>query len=149
ALFIGGLLLPFVIMNGYLAADIAYKLLTPRTPEYFASLAQADLTGKTLLFVNNGECMDFRRTYPRIDSELNQIFNSKNMQVKHVLEGGTDAVNMGTYDYVMDCFDHMAQPLTASYAYQPLDSFVGGTFRLYANRQPAPAVAAVDTMYAL
>lgn len=149
ALFIGGLLLPFVIMNGYLVADIAYKLLTPRTPEYFASLAEADLSGKTVLFVNNGECMDFRRTYPRIDSELNQIFNSKNMQVKHLLEGSIDAVNVGTYDYVIDCFDHMEQTLTASYAYQPLDSFVDGTFRLYANQQPVPAVAAADTMYVL
>lgn len=149
ALFIGGLLVPFVIMNGYLAADISYKLLTPRSPEYFAALAEADLDGKTILFVNNGECMDFRRTYPRIDSELNQIFNSKNTQLKHLLEGSTDAVNMGTYDYVIDCFDHMERTLTESYNYQTVASFVDGVFRLYANQQPVKAVAAADTAYSL
>lgn len=147
--FQAALLVTFVIMNAFLVADISYKILTPRTPQYFASLARKDMNGKTVLFVNNGECMDFMRAYPRVTSELNQIFGSKNTQLKHVLEDSVDEVNLASYDYVLGCQDRIGGLLTGKFAFRQTDSFVGGTFRLYANQKPAPAVAAIDNVYRL
>lgn len=147
--FQSALLLTFVIMNAYLAADIYYKILTPRPPEYFASLAQKNMDGKTVLFINNGECMDFMRTYPRVTSEMNQIFGSKNTQLKHVLEDSIGGVNLASYDYVLGCQDRSQDLLTSKFAFKQTDTFVDETFRLYANQQPMPAVAASDRVYRL
>lgn len=147
--FSGGLLLTFIIMNAYLLVDIHYKILTPRSPEYFASLAKKDLNGKTVLFVNNGECMDFMRTYPRITTELNQIFGSKNTQLKHVLEDSVEAVNLASYDYVLGCHDRVGTLLTKQFDFKQADSFIKNTFRLYANQNSQPRVATNDTLYRL
>lgn len=143
----GGLLLTFVIMNAYLGVDIYRKILTPRSPETFASLQKMDLNGKTVLYVNNGECMDYMRNNMRVWTELNQIFGSKNTQLKHVLEDSVDAVNLGNYDYVLSCQDRMGSLLTDKFAFKQIDHFAGNTFKLYANQKPVPAVAAADNLY--
>ncbi len=144
--FLGGLLTTFVIMNAYLVADIHYKILTPRTPEYFAALQKRDMDGKTVLFVNNGECMDFMRTYPRITSEMNQIFGSKHTQLKHVLEDSISGINLASYDYVLGCRDRLGN-LLATFNFKQVNSFADDAFRLYANQKPMPAVRALDKTY--
>lgn len=147
--FQAGLLLTFVVMNFYIAMDIHYKILTPRPPEYFAALNKLNTDGKTVLFVNNGECMDFMRTYPRITSEMNQIFGSKNTQLKHVLEDSLDAVNLAGYDYVISCQGRSDELLTGKFDFKQVDSFAENTFRLFANQKPAPAVTASTQIYSL
>jgi hypothetical protein len=147
--FKAALLLTFVLMNAYLATDIFYKILSPQKPTYFAALANQNLNGKTVLFVNNGECMDFMRTYPRITSELNQIFGSKNTQLKHVLEDSIDSVNLASYDYVLGCNDRSGSLLTSTFNFVQTGRFVNDTFRLYANQKPTAAIAATDSMYYL
>lgn len=147
--FQAGLLITFVIMNAYLVIDIHQKLLTVRTPEYFAAIQQKNMDNKTVLFVNNGHCMEFMRTYPRVTSEMSQIFGSKNTQLKHVLEDSIDAVNLGSYDYVLGCLDRVGDLLTDKFAFRQIDSFADDTFRLYENLKPAPSIAAVDHMHQL
>ncbi len=142
-----GLMLTFLIMNAYIAADINFKILTPRRPEYFASLANKNLDGKTVLFVNNGECMDFMRTYPRITTEMNQIFGSKHTQLKHVLEDSIDGVNLASYDYVMTCQDRVEPLLADKFDFKQTDSFVEDSFRLYQNQHQGAEVGVSDQVY--
>ncbi len=142
-----GLMLTFLIMNAYIAADINFKILTPRKPEYFASLQQRNLDGKTVLFVNNGECMDFMRTYPRITTEMNQVFGSKHTQLKHVLEDSVGGVNLASYDYVMSCQDRVKPLLADKFEFKQIDSFAGDNFRLYQNQHKNAAVAVSDRVY--
>ncbi|HTH72588.1 MAG TPA: hypothetical protein VL737_04480 [Candidatus Pristimantibacillus sp.] len=139
----------FVVMNGFLVLDIYQKILIPRTPQYFATLNQKDLDGRTLLLVNNGACMDFMRTYPAVTTELNQIFGSKNVQVKHVLEDSIDSVNLGSYDYVMGCEEQSENLLTKQFGFKLTDHYVDDTFRLYTNSRPQPTVAVTDHLFAL
>lgn len=147
--FQAGLLLTFIIMNAYLAVDIRHKILTPRPPEYFAALAERNLDGKTVLFVNNGECMDFMRTYPKVTSEMNQVFASKHTQLKHVLEDSVEGVNLASYDYVMGCHDRLGGLVTDKFDFKQIDSFVEGTFRLYQNQLSGPEIMTADNLYEL
>jgi hypothetical protein len=144
---LSGLLLTFIIMNGYLFLDIGAKLLTPRRPIVFAKLASMNMDNKTVLLINNGECMDFMRANPAVTTELNQVFTSKNTQLKHVLEDNTDAVNLGSYDYVLGCFDRQAAALTWAYNFRLADTFANGAFRLYTNQAAPRAVGATANVY--
>jgi hypothetical protein len=143
------LLLTFVVMNAYLATDIYAKILTPRSPQFFAQLAHKNLDGKTVLFINNGQCMDLMRTYPQVTTELNQIFGSKYTQLKHVLEDSLDNVNLAAYDYVLTCQQRNDRVLTEQFDFKRVEGYIQNAFGLYANQKPARAVAAADTLYSV
>ncbi|MEK7153594.1 MAG: hypothetical protein AAB834_06595, partial [Patescibacteria group bacterium] len=143
-----GLLLTFILMNGYLLADVYKKILVPRTLTNFAALERMDLDQKTVLFVNSGDCMDFMREHPRITTELNQVFTSKNTQLKHVLVDNTDAVNLGSYDYIMGCKNRLSDVLKP-YAFKKSQSFAGDTFHLFANQMPQTHMSALQHVYSL
>jgi hypothetical protein len=147
--FHGGLLLTFLIMNGYILADMTNKILTPRSPKVFAALAEKNMDGKTALFVNNGKCMEFMRNNPWITTEMNQIFASKNTQLKHVLEDSVGWVNLSSYDYVMSCQGRIAGLLTEKFDFKRTYSYAEGTFELYENQRPTPAVAAANEVFKL
>lgn len=146
-----GLGITFIMMNAYVIGDVYRKILTPRSFENFASLGSADLNQKTLLFVNNNDCMDYLRNNQRVTTELTQLFISKNMQVKRVLSDNLDIINLGSYDYVMGC---RAKPALAStlqdrYRFTPDQSFANDTFNLYRNNQPTEHVYIPAHVYAV
>jgi hypothetical protein len=142
------LLITFVIMNGYLFLDVYRKILVPRTLTNFASLYDTNMDHKTVLFVNNGQCMDYMRKHPRVVTEFNQVFTSKNTQLKNVLVDNTTAVNLGSYDYLITC-----KPETTAYL-KPYDfakqgSFVQNTFQLYKNKKPVDRIFSPEHIYGI
>lgn len=143
-----GLVATFILMNAFLVMDVYKKILVPRTLQTFGALMQKDMEHKTVLSVNSGECMDYMRANPRVTTELNQVFTSKNTQLKHVLADNVSAVNLGSYDYILDCKNGLTGKL-GMYRFTRQAGFAGGTFQLYANQKPPGAVAAPQTVYAL
>lgn len=144
-----GLGTSFVLMNTYLCVQIYHRLLTPRTLTYFSELQGADLTHKNLLFVNSDACMAFARDNPGVSTELNQVFISKETQVKHVDAGAIDTVAVGQYDYVLGCQHNLDTGiLTKRYAFQSAGTFARSTYALYRNTRPAGYVATTPVIYA-
>lgn len=141
----------FLLMNSFLLADISQKLLTPRTLSHFAALYNTRLTDKTLLFVDGNQCIDYLRDNPEVKTELNQVFLSKNVQVKHVSVENLLTVNLGSYDYIMDCKGQPAfgGKLVKHYTFAFVDSFAQKTFRLYGNQTSAQAVYAVPSIFSV
>lgn len=144
-----GLVASFILMNGYLFYDVYKMLLVPRTLTNFTQLANADLDGKSLLYVNSPDCMQFNQDHPRLVTEMNQVFVSRNLQVKRVLIDDLATVNVGSYDYVMGCVDNLQNVLEHEYQFTLADSFVQGAYHLYANHAVSPQVYALDNVYAL
>jgi hypothetical protein len=144
----GALLVTFFIMNGYLFVDLYNKILVPRNFDNFASLANMNLNQKTVLFVNNGDCMDYMRANPRVTTELNQVFVSKSTQLKHVIVDNTDVVNLGSYDYVLSCKDSTNTHL-APYYFKQVDTYANNTFRLYKNQIATPEVYSPRYVYGI
>lgn len=146
-----GLGITFIMINAYVIGDVYRKILTPRSFENFASLANTDLNQKTLLFVNNNDCMDYLRSNQRVTTELTQLFISKNMQVKRVLADNLDIINLGSYDYVMACRAKpaLAATLQERYQFAREQSFADETFNLYRNNQPTEHVYIPEKIYSL
>lgn len=144
------LLVSFVIMNGYLFLDVYRKILVPRSLTNFAALEKMDLDQKTVLFVNNGDCMDYMRKNPRVQTELNQVFTSKNTQLKHVLVDDVDSVNLGSYDYLMTCKEAVAgSAMLSPYNFKDDKNFADNTIRMYKNQHPTQAVYVPSQVYGL
>ncbi|HEV7454546.1 MAG TPA: hypothetical protein VGO07_04785 [Candidatus Saccharimonadales bacterium] len=145
-----GLLCTFVLMNAYLFVQIYKRLLVPRSLVYFGALANMPLEGKTLLFVNSNACMAFARDNPGVATELNQVFISKNVQVKHAESGSIDTVAVGQYDYVLGCRESLdTSMLTKRYSFIPTQTFAAKTYELYQNSKPADYVSVVNQSFAL
>lgn len=144
-----GLVLSFVLMNGYLFYDIYKSLLIPRSITHFTALADTNLNGKTLLYVNSPSCMKFSQDNPRLVTELNQVFVSQNVQVKHVLIDDLANVNVGSYNYVLSCIDSLQLTLTHQYNFTRTASFVNNAYQFYTNQSNVPGVYAIDTPYTL
>jgi hypothetical protein len=138
----------FVIMNAYLCLDVYRKILVPRTLTNFAALYDTNMDHKTVLFVNNGECMDFMRANPRVVTEMNQVFTSKNTQLKNVLADNTDAVNLASYDYLITCKPQTTAYL-APYDFSKQGTFVDGTFHLYKNERPSDRIYSPEQIFGL
>ncbi|HSD55998.1 MAG TPA: hypothetical protein VLA92_02495 [Candidatus Saccharimonadales bacterium] len=141
-----GLLLTFVLMNAYMFTDLYRKILVPRGLDNFAKLEKMNLNQKTVLLINNGDCMDYMRENPRVTTELNQVFTSKNTQLKHVLVDNVDTVNLGSYNYVLSCKDSSNKQLN-TYNFAPVDTYANGTFRLFQNRIATPEVYTPKTVF--
>lgn len=144
-----GLVLSFLLMNGYLFYDIYKTLLIPRAITHFAALADTNLNGKTLLYVNSPSCMKFNQDNPRLVTELNQVFVSQDVQVKRVLIDDLANVNVGSYNYVLSCIDSLQLTLTHQYDFTRTASFVNNAYQLYTNQSSVPEVYAIDTPYVL
>jgi hypothetical protein len=145
-----GLLCTFVLMNTYLFVQVYKRLLVPRSLVYFGGLAEAPLEGKTLLFVNSNACMAFARDNPGVATELNQVFISKNVQVKHVESGSIDTVAAGQYDYILGCRESLdSNILTKRYAFTPSQTYAGNTYELYHNNRPVDYVSSITHSFAV
>jgi hypothetical protein len=147
-LWLTGLAAVFVLMNAFLLTDVYRKILTPRTLDTFGALMQLDMNYKNVLFMNSGPCMDYMRANPRVTTELNQVFTSKNTQLKHVLTDNASVINLGSYDYVLDCKGGLDKQLE-KYQFTRQQSFADGVFQLYGNQRPTGAFWAPQTVYAL
>ncbi len=146
---VAGLVVCFVLMNSYLFYDIYKMLLVPRSLTHFSRLATTNMNNKTLLYINSPACMDFTQANPRIVTELNQVFVSKNLQVKRVLIDDLPQVNIGSYDYVLSCENNLSDMLTNEYNFLHRQDFVGNTFQLYENHNATPEIYAMNIIYAL
>lgn len=145
-----GLGCTFLLMNAYLFLQIHQRLLTPRTLTYFGGLADAPLEHKNLLFINSNTCTTFAREHPIVSTELNQVFMSKQVQVKHVEAGNIDTALLSQYDYILGCQDTLPQStLTKQYSFAFDRSFAAGTYGLYKNTEPKPYVRATADMYTI
>jgi hypothetical protein len=140
-----------VSMNGYLAMDIGKKILAPRTLSNFSSLQNRDMNLKTMLFINSNDCMDYMRNSPRIVTEMNQVLVSKDLQVKHVSEQDIDGINLGSYDYVLGCYENSntTGTLTHQYDFKQVDSFANKAFQLYRNQHDVQHVFIPSQVYSL
>jgi hypothetical protein len=143
-----GLLLTFVLMNAYMFTDLYHKILVPRNLDNFANLEKMNLNQKTVLLINNGECMDYMRENPKVTTELNQVFTSKNTQLKHVIVDNVDSVNLGSYDYILSCKDSTNKQL-ATYGFTQIDTYANNTFRLFKNRIAAPEVYTPQAVFGI
>ena len=144
-----GLILSILLMNGYVATDVYHRILTPRTISTFAALEQTNLTHKNVLFINSDKCIAYETDNPRITTELNQVLISKDTQVKRISQANADTVNVGSFDYVLDCQNSSQQLLTKSYNFDKVHAFADGGFALYKNRAPEPYVSATSRVYGI
>jgi len=136
--------LAFICMNGYLGTQVYHRLLTPRSFTYFSALNQTNLAHKHLLVADADGCISFVRDHPSVATELNEVFISQAVQVKHAAVADLDKLPVSQFDYVLTCA-HSADEsvLTARYALQKAASFAGGMYTLYRNPQPAAYVSVV------
>ncbi len=142
--------LSFVLMNGYLCTQVYSKLLVPRSLQYFGALADVQFTHQNLLFVDSTQCTMFARDNPGVATELNQIFISKDVQVKHVSAGDLDTVNAGAFDYVMGCQQSLGSTvLTQRYAFAAQATFARNTYVLYKNDHATPYIDAIAAPFAV
>jgi hypothetical protein len=148
-LVIVSLLISFVLTNGYVSYSVYKMILTPRHFNSFASLQQMELSHKTLLFVNNSECQKFMPYNSPVLTELNQVFTSKDLEVKRVWEDETATVNLSGFDFVMTCKGQEANRLAEAYGFKQAQSYAHNSLQLYANSQPQAAVSTLSNVYAL
>lgn len=144
------LLVSFVIMNGYLFVDLYRKILVPRTLTNFSGLMQTNMDHQNVLFVNNGDCMDYLRTNTRVNTELNQVFTSKNTQLKHVLVDDIDGVNLGSYAYMLTCKENTSTAaIVKGFGFNRTQSYADNNFRLYKNQRTTPQIFAPTQVYGI
>lgn len=142
-----GLAISFILMNGFIGADVYHKLLAPRTIDTFAALQQTNLDQKSLLIVNDDRCLSFATMHPRVMTELNQVLISKNVQVKQMSLSVADTVNLSSYDYILGCQDIMP-PTLKGYDFNQKQSFADNAFQLYENVKPKLFVYANQKVFA-
>ncbi|HUS26344.1 MAG TPA: hypothetical protein VMY99_03285 [Nevskiaceae bacterium] len=140
----------FVLMNAYLFVQVYKRLLTPRSLTYFGALANVDFSHRNLLFVDSTACMAFAQNHPGVATELNQVFISRQVQVKHVQPGELDTVHVGQFDYVMGCQGNLDTSLLQErYAFARRQSFANDTYMLYQNIKSEAYVAAIPQPFVL
>jgi hypothetical protein len=130
------LLVGFVLANGYLCVDIYNKLLVPRTVDSFQALNDMKIDYKNMLFVGSGECTDLAMDHPRLMSELNQVFLSKNVQVKRTNAVGLSRLHLDNFDYIFTCRVSDDASLLKGYNFVVQHKFAEDAFTLYANQAP-------------
>lgn len=137
------------LANPVLLYEIGTKLLKPRAFEHFAALNALDMNDKHLLMVNSDTCAAFARQEPRVMTELNQVFLSKNVQLKKIDSSYIDTVRLEDYAYVLGCDLTEAEEKTVPASFERRQTFADETFVLFENTQVSPTIYAFDTLYSL
>lgn len=137
------------LMSIFLCVDIKRKLLTPKQFQYLGGMQAVDLDHRNVLFVSDAECFSFMQENPGVGTELNQIFTSKNTQMKRIKATEVNTINLGSYDYVFGCSKALTLPMDGEERFQKTAAFVDGTFELYQNKRPRPYIYAADQVVAL
>jgi hypothetical protein len=144
---LAGLGVVFVMLNGFLIAEVSIKLLTPQKITTFAPLLDGRLHNKTLLYVAGGDCFDYSRDNPAVLTELNQVLTSENVQVKRVAQRDFKTVNVGAYSYVLSC-KNAAEPqlLTEKFRFTQNSAYKEGNFILFKNSYDIPYASSAPTV---
>ena len=96
--------LSIVGMNGYIASEVYSNLLRPKRLEYLSDSARFNtLESGIVLFVRDSECGDNLRQNRQLDSEINYIFRSLNMQVRHISSAQLQRTKIDDYNAIIDC----------------------------------------------
>jgi len=144
----GGLIIIFLLINGYLFAEIYAKLLTPRTVTHFQGLQQKQFTHENILLISSDQCASTDMANRRIRTELKQILVSKDIQLKQIQPNNVSTINLSSYNYIIDCQNSLRELLRSSYNFQLEDTYANNMFQLYANHRPRPYIYASRTLFA-
>lgn len=139
----------FILMNGFLVVDIYKKLLTPRSIHTFSALQRMELDQDNLLFVSGSQCWPYEQDNPAVMTELSQVLNSKNVQVKRVNVDDISRVNLASYDYILGCQGIMHAAVSRDYDFARTATFNNNAFQLYTNKTSVPYVYATTNVFAL
>lgn len=139
----------FILMNGYIADDVFNRILTPRSINAFSALEKTNLEHKNMLFINSDKCIAYQQNNPFVTTELNQILISKKTQVKRISQANADTINVGSFDYVLDCQDSSRTLLMTNYSFKPQQTFADNSFQLYENLDQQHYIGATAQMYDL
>ena|GEM_PF-780487 len=143
-----GLIIIFLLMNGFLLGEVYKKLLTPRSVTHFKALQQKEFKHDNILLVDNDACATTDIENRRIRTELKQVLVSEDIQLKHISPHGAANINLSSYDYIMDCAHSLKTLLAQAYDFKLEQTFVGNRYQLYVNRNPEPYAYANTALYA-
>lgn len=138
-----------LLMGTFLSVDIYRKLLLPRQFQYLGGMQAIDMDQRNLLFISDSGCFSFLHDNPVVVTEMNQIFTSKNTQVKRIKAGDVDSVNLGSYDFIFGCRDTLTYPLQDEVRFDRAGSFAEGAMELYRNTRSRPYIFANDQIFRL
>jgi hypothetical protein len=124
-------------INLYIFMDVYENLLTPKRVGEFAYLNGFDMENKTLLTIDISSCFSEN---PSVQTELNQILISKNVQVKSASSKDLNYISPESFDYVFDCGGKNGAGLTF------IKKFSKSIF-LYKNEKAPAAIYAFDALY--
>ncbi|HXH26968.1 MAG TPA: hypothetical protein VNG90_03655, partial [Candidatus Acidoferrum sp.] len=144
-----GLVAMSLLMNGYLFVDIYHRLLTPRSIQYFGALQHLNLDHKNLLLAMGEQCIGFEQRYPEIMTELNQVLDSKNVQVRQININDIGQINMNSFGYILSCENIAESTVAQAPNFALTGTFVDGIFQLYTNKAPQPYVYAMPDIFTL
>ncbi len=141
-----GLATIIVLQSAYLLHDIHQKLLTPRTVQTFSQLDTIK-DGSRMLYFTGTECANYLNKNPTVNTELNQVLNSKQIQVKKTSQLNDQIIKLNNYDFILMCKedgDKLSNRLT-DFSLQ--HSFGKDDFRLYQNKSAAGDVSSLTGLY--
>lgn len=141
-----GLVTIIVLQSAYLLHDIHQKLLTPRSVQTFSQL-DAIKDGSRMLYFTGSECANYLNKNPVVNTELNQVLNSKQVQVKKTSQLNDQIIKLNDYDFILMCKED-GDKLSNRFANFSLQhSFGQGEFRLYKNTTLNPDVTSLSGLY--
>ncbi|HTE58289.1 MAG TPA: hypothetical protein VK694_06100 [Verrucomicrobiae bacterium] len=144
-----GIASTLALMSIFLCVDIKRKLIAPKNFQYLGGLQAVDLHHKNVLFVSDAACFAFLQENLGVVTEMNQIFLSKETQLKRIKSADVGTINAGSYDYVLGCKEALVQPMQSQPAFQRFGVYADGQFELYQNKNVRPYIYSTDQVVSL
>lgn len=144
-----GIATTLALMSVFLSVDIQRKLLTPKQFQYLGGLQGIDLEHKNVLFVSDAACFSFMQENLGVVTEMNQIFTSKNTQLKRIKSADVDTINLGSYDYVLGCSQALTPVMQQEPRFAKSAEYVDKVMALYQNQKPRPYIYPIDHLISL
>jgi len=129
-----GLWACLIAQSSFVSIDVYDKLLRPRSVSMFAALSNRDMTNKRLLYLEGSSCSKYSRDQPVIMTELNQVLNSKQVQVKHAAISSYNNIKLSDYDYVLTCKEDDNVFAQGYESHKLAEIYDNGSFHLYKNK---------------
>lgn len=134
------------LMSIFLCVDIKRKLIAPKEFQYLGGLQTVDLHHKNVLFVSDGACFAFLQENLGVVTEMNQIFTSRETQLKRIKSADVSTIQVGAYDYVLGCKEALVQPMQSQSAFQKSATYADGQIELYQNAKARPYIYSTDQL---
>ncbi|MBI3889242.1 hypothetical protein HY312_01520 [Candidatus Saccharibacteria bacterium] len=135
-----------ILQSSYLVTEIYTKLLTPRAVVTFSQLS-AIPDGNRILYLTGSDCANYLNKNPSVNTELNQVLNSKQIQVKKTSQLNSGIVKASDYDYVLLCKEDGAKLSETQEKFTLKESFNTGAFRLYKNTINTAQTQTISQLY--